>query len=165
MTAFLAIVERQLGATPRTSGIDSKQASSRSHRNAQKASSLGRKETNDDGVRREIVRERSFFDRAFIIVDDVDIVRQCPEEYSRLEEELDQLQKYNFKILITSRVPFKADPLVGYCDVHGTENKLVYGSDDPVLIWWKCPICVDDGEAEHYICDKCFGEGHRCKVR
>lgn len=165
-TVFLTEVARQLRAAGRASEIDLKQFSPRSNRTAEEASSLGRKEMKDNEVWQEIVRERSFFARAFIIVDDLDIVRQCPEEYSHVEEALDQLQKSNFKILTTSRVPFNPDRLVGYCDVHGSEDKLVYGSNEPVLIWWECPICVDDGgKAEYYICDECFGKGHRCKVR
>lgn len=163
-TAFLNEVERQLRATPRDT--EPKTVSSRSISPAKQGSSLDSKGRNDDELRQEIVRGRSCFDRAFIIVDDLDIVRQSPEEYSRLEEELYQLHKSNFKILTTSRVPFKANPLVGSCNVHGPEDQhLVCGSDDPVLIWWECPICVDAGEAEYYICDECFLGGHRCLVR
>lgn len=118
---------------------------------------------NDDEVRQSIISMRASYERAFIIVDDLDILRNYPQEYSRLEEEFDKLRKSRFKILTTSRVPFKPTPLVGYCDIHGTEDKLVEGSDDPINIWWECPTCADDGEDEYYICDTCFLGGHRCK--
>lgn len=118
----------------------------------------------DADIRQRVVSKRASFERAFIIVDDLDVVRQYPEEYYQLEEEFVNLQNSNFKIFTTSRVPYKPDPLVGFCDVHGTEDKPVEGPDVPVKIWWECPLCVDEGGDEYYICDGCFEDGHRCQI-
>lgn len=42
----------------------------------------------DDETRQRIATKRSSFERAFIIVDDLDIVRQYPKEYSQLRKSL-----------------------------------------------------------------------------
>lgn len=159
-TAFLAEVECQLENI-----LQSPQEVSVSPPVANEASLTKTKinSEHDNEIRQRLLSKRASFEQVFIIVDDLDIIRQYPEEYAQLEEEFVNLQNSKFKIFTTSRVPYKPDPLVGFCDVHGTEGKSVDGPDDPVKIWWECPICVDDGEDEYYICDGCFKDGHRCQ--
>lgn len=162
-TIFLTEVEYQLGKILQ----DSPQEDMAPYRNPIDAE-LTKLRINSEGdakTRQGIATKRSSFERAFIIVDDLDIIRQHPKEYRQLEEEFVNLQKSDFKIFTTSRVPFKLDLILGFCDVHDSEDKLRDGSDHgvPVNIWWQCPTCIDGGEDEYYICDDCFKEGYRCQ--
>jgi len=102
-------------------------------------------------LRAAITDKLSFFTRAFLIVDDLDMLCANPTDYLIIQHELENLQE-EMKIMTTSRVPFNRSTEGGTCDAKEEEHDI----ED---IWWQCVLCMGD---EHYICDTCKVEGFGC---
>lgn len=110
-------------------------------------------EPNANTLRRAIGLQIESFDRAFLVLDDLDLAWGDFQDYEHLEDELETLNALGLKIFATSRVQFRSGIRFGNCDVKYNHRSLNF--------WWQCSICeVED--PDYYICNKCRDEGHRC---
>lgn len=105
-----------------------------------------------DNYRNAILPRLKVFDRAFLIIDDIDVVSTSMVDYLALENEFTVLKGMGMKVLTTSRIPFKLDLGQSVCDVDKEHA--------PLDLWWECSSCLGD---DYSICDACKRDGHRCR--
>ncbi|KAK8042836.1 hypothetical protein PG994_013319 [Apiospora phragmitis] len=109
--------------------------------------------SNGDDAKYEWVRFRiQPLDRVFLVIDDLDLAFRDAVQYRELESQLSRLQSVDFKILTTSRLPYKTGEL-RRCDVE-THTGPAF-----LRFWWHCEAC---GLGVYDIRQECKDAGNGC---
>ncbi|KAK8052191.1 hypothetical protein PG993_003576 [Apiospora rasikravindrae] len=106
----------------------------------------------DDTIYEWIQNRRKQLHRAFLIVDDLDLAFKDAVQYRELESQLCRLQSLGFKILTTSRVPYKTVDS-RRCDVES------HSGPAELRLWWHCETC---GSGAYDICQDCKDSENGC---
>ncbi|KAK8080774.1 hypothetical protein PG997_008592 [Apiospora hydei] len=108
--------------------------------------------TTDDTIYEWIQDRRKLLNRAFLVMDDLDLAFHDAAQYREFESQLCRLQSLGFKILTTSRVPYKTVDS-RQCDVES------HSGPAELRLWWHCETC---GSGAYDICQDCKDSKQGC---
>ncbi|KAK8127354.1 hypothetical protein PG984_008462 [Apiospora sp. TS-2023a] len=145
-TQLLLEIQRQLESNAHVSDIEGEEDDNKSN-GAQRHHEIG-----EEALYGWIRDQIKLLDRAFLVIDDLDLAFQDIAQYRELESQLSRLQDLGFKILTTSRVPYLTGELRG-CDV------ATHSGPAQIRFWWHCETC---GSGAYDICHECKSAGNGC---
>lgn len=146
ITQLLLEIQRQLKSNTPLCDLDREQ-------NEEESDTAQERHDNEHVLVYEWIRDQvKPLDRAFLVVDDLDLAFHNIVQYRDLELQLSQLQDLGFKILTTSRVPYLTGEL-RLCDVK------THTGPAQLRFWWHCETC---GSGAYDICQECKNAGNGC---
>ncbi|KAK7926949.1 tol protein [Apiospora marii] len=147
-TQLLLELQHQLKSNTPPSDLDRE-------RNEEEPDKSQKRHENEDEALFEWIRDQvKPLDRAFLVIDDLDLAFHDITQYRELESQLSQLQGLGFKLLTTSRVPYLTGELRG-CDVE------THTGPAQLRFWWHCETC---GSGAYDICQECKNAGNGCNI-
>ncbi|KAK4159883.1 hypothetical protein QBC43DRAFT_293501 [Cladorrhinum sp. PSN259] len=106
------------------------------------------------------------FSDIYLVVDDIDCLWTLPNEYLKVEEQLEVLRSRGVRVLITSRTAFQSSCDEICCDIPIDEDEDDRTHDPEeefgeLVTWWSCDHEAH-GEEGFAICSNCKAAGFGC---
>lgn len=113
--------------------------------------------TNIEALRAAVASELSPLERAFLLLDDVDLCDS--RQWRAIETELAILQQQRMNIMTTSRLSLWHEYSTAYCDTEMEPDH----SHLPTQLFWYCR-CQDSVEEAILVCQSCKDAGYVCVI-